>query len=409
MRQAAPRVAFFTDSFHEVNGVARTSRQFVAFARERGLPMLAVHAGPEDRTWTEGSVTHCEFRRGVPRLRLDADLSFDLAFLWRHRRRVETIFRLFDPAIVHTTGPSDCGLLGMLLAHRARVPMVASWHTNVHEYAGHRIPAWMPRRPAVAKWAEQQSLDLLLLYYGYARRTMAPNPELVAMLQERTGRPSVLMERGIDTELFHPARRMRECDGDFRVGYVGRLSREKNVRLLVEIARRLPRPVQFCIVGQGDERGYLEKHLPGALFRGVLQGEALARAYADLDAFVFPSETDTYGNVVTEAMASGVPALVTGHGGPKYLVEDGETGLICSGAGEFAAGLTTLRANAVRHAAMRAAARRAALRRSWSSIFERVYETYSACHSEATAPAGKLLSGHRANVTGRERLGKAEG
>lgn len=277
---AAPRVAFFTDCYYEVNGVARTSRELVRYARERELPLLAVHAGAETRVWKEGSVTHCEFRRGFPSLRLDADMAFDLGFYWRHRKPVEAALLEFGPEVIHGTGPSDCGLLGLILAHRYRVPMLATWHTNVHEYAGRRV-----RIPGVEKMAEQASLSLVSLYYRYARRTLAPNPELVALLETRTGRPSGLMERGIDTSQFQPGKRVRECDGSFRIGYVGRLSREKNVRLLVDIQDMLRAagawPFHFCVVGQGDELGYLRRRLEGAIFPGVLRGEALSRAYAD--------------------------------------------------------------------------------------------------------------------------------
>jgi len=117
--------------------------------------------------------------------------------------------------------------------------------------------------------------------------------------------------------------------------------------------------------------------MKNARYRGVLRGESLARAYADFDAFVFPSETDTYGNVVLEALASGVPALVTGRGGPKFLIEHGVTGFVCNSAPEFAHFAGVLMQNPARHAAMRADARRSALKRKWERIFESVYEAYA--------------------------------
>lgn len=403
MRSAPPRVAFFTDSFHEVNGVARTSRQLIKFAQSRNLPMLAVHAGREQRIWTEGSVTHCEFRRGFPSLRFDPDMAFDLAFALRHLAPLRKALRGFEPDVIHTTGPSDCGFLGMLLAHQERVPMLSSWHTNLHEYAAQRIPAWIPARAAVAKWTEDTSLRLLGQYYRYARRTLAPNPELVELVSKQTGKPSGLMERGIDTALFHPVKRMRELDTMFRIGYVGRLSREKNVRMLVEIQALLQSaqapPFQFCIVGQGDEQQFLERHLQDAFFRGVLHGEALSRAYADFDVFVFPSETDTYGNVVLEALASGVPALVSTSGGPKFLVKHDETGFVCSGAAGFAAAIGSLMANRQRLAEMRGAARRSALSRGWDSIFEKVYANYALCLEGAVPRSGDASSAARPDLT----------
>lgn len=376
MNNSAPRVAFFTDCYHEINGVATTSREFVKFAKNRHLPMLAVHAGERGGLRADGAVTHFEFMRRFPRLRLDADMAFDLAFLTRHLKPVEQAFRAFEPTIVHATGPSDSGLMGLILAHRYKVPMIASWHTNLHEYAGRRLPAWLPGRSMLVDGA----LHLLGQFYRYPRRTLAPNPELTALLESLTKRPSSLMERGVDVALFQPAKRIRECNASFRIGYVGRLSREKNVRLLAELDERLQETMrgryEFCIVGQGDELEYLQSAMKQALFRGVLRGESLARAYADFDAFVFPSETDTYGNVVQEALASGVPALVTGSGGPKFLIEHGVTGFVCNSAPEFAHFASVLIQNPARHAAMRAEARKSALRRSWDKIFEGVYEAY---------------------------------
>ncbi len=139
------------------------------------------------------------------------------------------------------------------------------------------------------------------------------------------------MSRGIDTELFSPEyaspAHQTRLDRDFVIGYVGRLSPEKNVRLLAEIEQSLIRAgmskYRFLIVGNGSEHGWLSSVMERATLPGVLRGEDLARAYASMDAFVFPSATDTFGNVVLEAMASGVPAIVTREGGPKYLVQPG--------------------------------------------------------------------------------------
>src|SRR5262249_28243966 len=157
-----------------------------------------------------------------------------------------------------------------------------------------------------------------------AKLLFAPNPELTELLSHRTGRPARIMRRGIDTHLFSPARR-RRTDGAFVIGYVGRLSPEKNVRMLAELETALLAAgltnYRFLIVGEGVERAWLGSHMCSAELPGILRGEKLAEAYASMDAFVFPSATDTFGNVVLEAMASGVPPVVSTSGGPKFLVE----------------------------------------------------------------------------------------
>src|SRR5262249_99115 len=148
----------------------------------------------------------------------------------------------------------------------------------------------------------------------------APNPELVEMLAARTNKPSFLMQRGVDWELFSPTRRTAN-DRVFRIGFVGRLSPEKNVRLLVKLEQALDElgfvNYQILVVGDGKERQWLELNLRRGKFPGVLRNEVLAEAYADMDVFVFPSNTDSFGNVVLEALASGVPPVVMGGGGPK--------------------------------------------------------------------------------------------
>jgi glycosyltransferase involved in cell wall biosynthesis len=184
----------------------------------------------------------------------------------------------------------------------------------------------------------------------------------------------------VDAELFHPAKRKRRAeDRDHVLGFVGRLSVEKNVTLLARVQDELERmghkSFRFLIVGHGGEEAWLRKQLPRAEFTGVLRGEALATAYANMDLFVFPSHTDTFGNVVLEALASGVPAVVTPDGGPRTIVRDGETGRIVDD-DDFAAAVAGLLGDSATHAQMRQAARDYALTASWDSVFEGVYQGY---------------------------------
>jgi len=191
-----------------------------------------------------------------------------------------------------------------------------------------------------------------------------------------------LMPRGVDAELFHPAKRRRAPDDrDHVLGFVGRISVEKNVALLPEVQKQLEamghKSFRFLIIGHGGDEAWLRDNLPRAEFTGVLRGEALSTAYANMDLLVFPSHTDTFGNVVLEALASGVPAVVTPDGGPKTIVRDGQTGRIAEDK-DFAAAVAEILRNPIRHAAMRQAARAYSLTMSWESVFEGVYEGYEA-------------------------------
>ena len=380
-----PRVAYFPDAFHEINGVAHTSRHFEAFARRRSLPFLCVRAGPADRAGKDGPVRTLELPRSAFSFPVEKDLRFDLAY-WRHLPRILADTRRFRPDVIHITGPTELGFLGAWIAHHLRVPLVASWHTNVHEYAATRS-GWFTRLfggrgPRVGQQIKSSALWATALFYRQARILFAPNAELCALLARTTGRPCHLMTRGVDTEAFSPAYRDREAaETDFVLGFVGRLSVEKNVALLVTIEQQLRQQgagnFRFLIVGHGGEEAWLRERLSRAEFTGVLRGVNLARAYANMDAFVFPSHTDTFGNVVLEALASGVPAIVTPDGGPAGIVRDGDTGFIRADQ-DFAEAIAKLASDADVHAAMCQRARQYALSASWDAVFEGVYAQYVA-------------------------------
>jgi phosphatidylinositol alpha 1,6-mannosyltransferase len=386
-----PRVAFVTDSYHEINGVAHTSRRFEAYAMEQGLPFLCVRAGDTTYVTENGSVTSLDLKRGPISFGIDRRQRHDLA-LWRHGQTLKKTFFSFKPDIVHITGPSDVGQLAAYIAHIMRLPLVASWHTDLHKFLARRLEKSLSLAPpavrvAVGRLAERYSLDALIRFYKIPRLLLAPNEELIKLLKERTGKPVYLMGRGVDTELFSPTRRDRN-DSQFTIGYVGRLTPEKNVRLLIEIERALMSAgrsdYRFLIVGDGYERAWLEQNLKRATFTGLITGEELARAYADMDLFVFPSHTDTFGNVVLEALASGTPAVVTADGGPKYLIKAGITGAIASDDRDFIDCVVSLVGGGDLHRAMRDQARRYACAHSWNSVFEAVYRAYRDCLNQAS-------------------------
>jgi len=380
-----PRVAYFPDSFHEVNGVAHTSRHFEAFARRRNLPFLCVRAGERPQAFLkEGNVWTLELPKGILSFALEKDLRFDPAFL-RHIPLIGEVLDRFKPDLIHITGPSEVGMLGAWLAAHLELPLAASWHTNIHEYAARRSDWFLRLLPKRQSEATEQRIEDLAMaaaakFYSAAGLLFAPNRELCALLERTTGRRCLLMPRGVDAELFNPSKRKRYVnDRDHVLGFVGRLSIEKNVTLLAQVQEELEqmghKSFRFLIVGHGAEEGWLRERLPRAEIPGVLKGEELSRAYANMDLFVFPSHTDTFGNVVLEAMASGVPAIVTPDGGPCTIVRNGGTGRIVQD-GEFAAAVAGVLGDPRRHAEMRIAAREKALKMSWDAVFEGVYAGY---------------------------------
>jgi phosphatidylinositol alpha 1,6-mannosyltransferase len=380
-----PRVAYFPDSFHEVNGVAHTSRNFVAFAQRHALPFLCVRAGLRGVVAAQsGELRTLELGRSLGSVRMEKDLNFDTLF-WRHEGAIRRQLERFRPDIIHITGPSELGMLGAYFAWEMGVPLAASWHTNIHEYAARRM-GWLTNRMSerhgatTERGVEGGVLWATSQFYKLAKLLFAPNDELCRMLEKNTGRPCFLMQRGVDTACFSPAHRTREkSDNAVVLGYVGRLSVEKNVSLLAQVERQLPDMgvggVQFLIVGHGSEEASLRSSLKHVEFAGVLRGAALAEAYANMDLLVFPSHTDTFGNVVLEALSSGVPAIVTPDGGPKFIVRNGETGFVTDD-DHFAEAVANLVQNRSLLEQMRSAARQYALGCSWDAVFERVYAGY---------------------------------
>lgn len=371
----APRIALFTDTFHEVNGVALTCRNFASYAARRGLPFLRVHPGTRTCVTHEEPQSVCELAASSLSLGFEADLQFDLLFL-RHRKLLREALRRFRPDVIHVTAPGHCSILGLILAHEMNIPAAASWHTNIHQFGARRLAQCLSLFPrsltdAIERRTESAILALAARYYRIARLLFAPNPELRQMLAARTGKPVFPMNRGVDLGLFRPQPTARTASQPLTVGYVGRLTPEKNVRLLARL--KAPR---LLIVGQGSEAGWLRENIPHAEFTGVLRGEALARAYASMDIFAFPSSTDTYGNVVQEAKACGVPVVVTSGGGPKYLVDHGVDGMVAHDETEFIAAVSLLAQDASLRLRMSAAAAASAQSLSWDAVFDGVYDAY---------------------------------
>ncbi len=391
------RAAFFPDAFHEVDGVAVVARNFAAYARQREIPFMMVHAGPCDQVIREGSVIRVQLRRGPMKFPLDRHHEFDLFFL-RHYRKVAALLREFAADVVQITGPSDVGILGALCAHNFKIPLAAFWQTNLPQYAGLRASkalSFLPSELAnpVSRAAQKFSLLATTRFYKIPRFLFAPNPEIVEELIQTTGKPCFPMGHGVDTARFDPDFRNRQ-NGPFTIGYVGRLTPEKNVRWLSRLERALHhteyRDFRLLIVGQGAEESWLRANLQCAEFAGVLTGNELSRAYANMDVLAFPSETETFGLVVLEALASGVAAVVTATGGPKYTVQHGKTGYVARNFEEFAAYVAILMTTPDLLSSMRKAAREYAKASSWDSAFQNIYQTY--CSQLSVPMAAALMN-----------------
>jgi glycosyltransferase involved in cell wall biosynthesis len=314
---------------------------------------------------------------------MDEDLKYDPLFQ-RHANRVMRELIDFKPDVMHITGLNDVSIVGAYLAWKLRIPLVGSWHTNLHEFAARRLTRmfrFLPEKTlnSMTGFAERKIMDGAVYYYKMPKVILSPNQELVDLLSKGTKRVSRLMTRGVDTDKFSPEKRTVQ-DDTFRFGFVGRLRAEKNVRLLADLEKKLLEKgktnFKFVIVGEGNEREWLEKNMLQAEFTGFLDGEKLSEAYANMDVFVFPSETDAFGNVAQEANASGVPAIVTNQGGPKFIIKHGVSGFIAENFDDFVKFSLEMMDNTEKLATIKQTSRAAAMSSSWDAVFEAVYDAY---------------------------------
>ncbi|MFN7998124.1 MAG: glycosyltransferase [Bryobacteraceae bacterium] len=346
-----------------------------------------------------GSFTSLQLKRSLASFPLDHDLLCD-PLLSRYKNHVTAHIRAFEPDLVHITSPGDFGILGLWVAHTLGVPLVASWHTNFHEYAARRLNklfSFLPVRwrSPLCDAAEEQSLRAGLRFYGLARFLLAPNQSMVDLLRERTGKPARLMAHGVDTTLFSP-RQQEKRSAPFVIGYVGRLTPEKNVRLFAGLERSLlaagQRDFRFVLVGDGNEKTWLKSNLRFGETPGVLRGAALAEAFAAMDVFVFPSQTDTFGLVLLEAMASGVPVVVSPSTAIRVGVRHGITGFQAEGLAGYTQSVQHLMNNPGLQRTMGSAARKFACSRGWDEVFDDLYRLYRA----GLAEAGLSVTDHAA-------------
>ncbi len=358
-----PRVALVVDAIGAPHGVSHTIERI----RELAVPGFEVEVVGTDRqvdrrlpAVAEIAMPYYEgMEVGIPSLpsliETLADGEYDL---------------------IHVATPGPAGVAAALTARVAGIPLVASHHTEFVDYA--RL------RTGNEGLAAAMGLAMSLLYRE-CEIVLSPSASADASL-ERLGVPPDRVARwirGVDTERFSPDRRSRSLAGrNFNVLYAGRQTKEKGIELLAgafEIARRHEPRLRLVLAGDGPEGSHLRQRLGGsAEFLGWLDGEELAHAYADADAFLFPSETDTYGQVVVEAQASGVPVVAVAAGGPADLIEHGRSGLLAEpDADELAAKLVRLVENRALRARLAGGGLAAARDRTWSRSLSQLADGYS--------------------------------
>jgi glycosyltransferase involved in cell wall biosynthesis len=384
------KFAHFTDTYYEVNGVAQTLQQQVHFAlkNHKDYTLITCDAyGKGDQPGVRNFAPIGTYE--LPEY--PEQKIFYPPFL-------EMLAYCYDQNIdhIHSATPGPVGLAALAIARILKLPITGTYHTAIPQYA-----QILTGDEGIAELAWKY----VLWYYDQMDVIYAPSQATRDELVSKGIHPTKVRvyPRGIDIERFHPAKRNGIFKKNYNLGegtkllYVGRVSKEKNLHLLAEAFERLVaigQKVQLVVVGDGPYLEEMKHHLKGkpCCFTGYLQGEALAAVYASADLFVFPSTTDTFGNVVLEAQASGIPVIVSDQGGPCENILDGRTGTICKAddADSLLAAIRTLLAAPERRRTMGRAARQYLEERSFENAFLSLWEQYQA---PMPAPAALRAAG----------------
>lgn len=365
-------VAVFTDNdFDKINGVTTT---LTALLQQAPLDIkIRIYTAAALGSEQPDYLALRSFGVGIPFYR-------EMKMYLPHWRRYLEWVRRDRIDLIHLTTPGPVGLAALWVASQASLPLVGSFHTDLSAYT--RVLSGSDRLGTVMQ-------EYMRWLYGDCRSVLVPSESTrQLMVAARWSADRIrIWSRGVDTKLFSPQRRSQDLRDEWRVSadrpvllYVGRLSKEKGLAqlpLLQAALRARSVSHRLVIAGDGPLRRQLATECPEAVICGPLGRDEVARVFASADVFVFPSETDTAGNVVLEAQASGLPVVVSATGGPKEQMLPGVTGAVCAGrdAASWAEAIAALCHEPV-HAAASAAAREFALTRRWDLALAPLFNAY---------------------------------
>jgi len=389
---SALRLALFAGAYnHVADGVSLTLNRLVAYLEGQGVPVRVVAP-----TVPNPPVHHAGTLLPAPSVpapgRSDYRLTYSLS------SDIEEALARFNPTLIQVATPDLLGLQALRLSKRWGLPRVASYHTHFSSYLKYyKLSLMEPALWGYLRW-----------FYNQFQQVYVPSDSMMDVLQEQGFTSDLrLWARGINTETFHPEqrsmgwrRRHGIADDEVVVTFVSRLVWEKGLGTLADTLQTLERhdvPHRSVVVGDGPAYEALRTRLPRTIFTGYLSGDALGTAYASSDIFLFPSDTETFGNVILEAAASGLPAVCADATGSRSLVRDGTTGFLVppGNTPAFAERLRTL----ILDGALRRQFSKAALERSthyrWDRVLSRLHAHYHEAvglPQPAPAPVSPALS-----------------
>ncbi len=371
-RQAASpiqRIAIFTEAFlPKVDGVSRTALLTLKYLEQTGRQLIVFAPAPAPTAIGSTPI------RGIPSLWLPFYAETRVAPPWP---LILPQLRRFKPDLIHLFSPVGLGALGMAAGAWLKVPVIANYQTDLPAYVNSYGYGFL----------HGMMVDLLRFIHNGCHLTLAPSPATLAELRDWHFKRLRLWQRGVDTTRFNPTRRDPTWRARLMAGrdptrllvlYVGRVAKEKHLPTLHQLA--CEPGVALTLVGGGNYQPELETLFSDsdAHFTGYLLGDDLAQAYAAADVFAFPGPEETFGQVVLEAMASGLPVIVTDRGGPQTMVTEGHNGFICpvDDGTAFLDRVRHLRDDPARRQQMIQAARAYAEQRPWIAIMQQLEGYY---------------------------------
>lgn len=368
------RIAIFTDTFApEINGVART------------LDKLAVYLEKEQ---IEYKIFAPESRNADPMTSQVQRITSLPFFLYPECRvallnpmHIQQELKQFKPTLIHVATPFNLGLYGMYYGKKHGIPMVASYHTHFDDYLAYYHLQFLQ------KWI----WTYMIWFHRPFSKVYVPSESAKEKLLSKSVHDQIeIWARGVNHNVYTPQNRTQEFRTTLGITeknillYVGRIAPEKNIQVVLDTFHALPEQIKqethLLIVGDGPLLPTLRKNVhPKITFAGFRKGQELANIYASADLFLFPSSTETFGNVVLEAMASGLPVIGSNVGGVKHLITHGLNGFVCdpNDNKQLVSHVSTLLRNKSTREKFSQEARKSALMYSWDDIFQKLVLSYA--------------------------------
>jgi glycosyltransferase involved in cell wall biosynthesis len=383
------RVAIFTDTYApEINGVARTLSRLTEYMEKKGIAYRVF--APESGTPVPT----------VPQVRRLASLPFVLypecRMALANPLSLQRELKAFCPDVLHIATPFALGLYGMAYGKKHHIPMVASYHTHFDEYLHYYHLEFM-----------QNWIWRFMRWFHQPMQTVyVPSVSTKEKVEQFGLHPNIeVWGRGVDAVRFSPHRKNVDLKRRYGIRekyvllYVGRMAPEKDVQTAIDAFHSLPAHIRedthMILAGDGPLlKALREQHHPQMTFTGFVEGSQLAELYASADVFVFPSATETFGNVVLEALASGLPVIGARAGGVQHVVQDQRNGLLCEQGQteQFTAAIRMLLYDQAQRERYAKEARRFAQLRSWDAVLKKLIDGYAQVSRQGVVQGGNTRS-----------------